>query len=242
MQRFALIVDGLLGGKLEDDGTLIIIGGSLIATNSSFRVAGGDHNNQGILIISNANVQAGDLNIAIGDQGEGTVEVIGGAMTLSSSLTVGDSEDGAGGSMLVANGALLVATNGDTNIGGFLQSSGTMTVTDSSFLAANIFLGGGRCTGSLVINNGTVTLSGQLGIGGGDEGSGFSVSLNGGTLVVTNGSTGVAFVEPVNGSLTISEGVFLARDVHVGAPFESRASCLSMEVFQSLVPVLTLVV
>ena len=220
-----LIVDGLLGGQLEDNGTLIILGGTLITTNSGLRVADEDFSsNSGLLIISNAVVQAGGLTIAIGDNENGSVEVIGGTVTLSAPLTVGDAQFGGGGSLLVADGAMLVVTNGNTGIGGGFQSNGSMTVTNASFLAANIFLSGPRCTGNLVINNGSVTLSGQLGIGGGDQGSGFSVSLDGGILVVTNDSTGVASAETADGSLTISDGLFLARDVQVGVPFESRGT------------------
>jgi hypothetical protein len=145
-------------------------------------------------------------------------------MTLSSFLVVGDGFENSPGSMLVASGGLLVVTNDETDIGGYYESSGNLTVSGASFLAKDIFLGGARSGGDLIINSGTVTLSGQLGIGYGGQGSG-SVSLDGGKLVVTNGETHLGLGTPSDGSLAVSDGLFLARDVYVGA-FESSATFL----------------
>ncbi len=93
---------------------------------------------------------------------------------------------------------------------------GPMTVSDATFLAASVFLGGVRCFGELAINNGDVTLSGALGIGGGEQSFG-SVSLNGGMLIVTNGETRLGLGNPSGGAMSVSDGLFLARDVYVGA-------------------------
>jgi hypothetical protein len=98
-----------------------------------------------------------------------------------------------------------------------------MTVSNATFLGANVFLGGLRSVGQLVINNGSVTLSGQLNIGSGEQSSG-SVSLDGGQLFVTNGATRIGVGTPSSAnSLTVSNGLFLARDVYVGA-FQSSGT------------------
>jgi hypothetical protein len=208
-----LIVDGLPDGQLEDDDTLVIRGGSLITTNCSLQVA--TDSTAGLLIISHAVVQARDVTITSGGHSSGSIEVVGGTMTLSSSLTVGNGIQDSPGSLLLINGGLLVVTNDETDIGGGSQSSGTMTVSNASFLAADVFLGGERSGGTLAINNGTVTLSGELDLGSGEQSSG-SVSLNGGRLVVTNGETHIGLGSPSNASMEISDGYFLARDVQVG--------------------------
>ena len=86
-----LIVDGELGGALEDDGTLVFIGGSLITTNSSIEVGVSVYDlgePAGLLIISNAVVQALNLGIATKEPSIGTVDLFGGTMTLSSTLTI----------------------------------------------------------------------------------------------------------------------------------------------------------
>ncbi len=210
-----LIVDGLSGGQLDDDGTMVVSGGSLITTNCSLQVA--DNNAAGLLMISRAVVRARDVTIASGAHSSGTIEVSGGTMTLSSSLTVGNGLEDAPGSMLVANGALLVVTNDETDIGGAQESSGSLTVSNATLLAAEVFLGGTKSEGELTIDDGTVTLSGELGIGGGGEQCSGSVSLNGGLLVVTNGETRLGVDSPSVGSLAIAGGLFLARDVYVGA-------------------------
>ena len=223
--KSTLIVDGLRGGQLQDNGTMVIIGGSLITTNCSLQVAASSLSSYpavGLLIIDKGVVQARDVTITSGGPASGRIEVIGGKMTLSSSLTVGNGFENSPGSFLVANRGRLVVTNDETDIGAGFQSSGTMTVSDASFLAADVFLGGTRSEGILAINNGSVTLSGQLGIGGGEQGSG-SVFLNGGRLVVTNGETSLGLGTPSSGSLAVSNGLFRARDVYVGANQSSGA-------------------
>jgi hypothetical protein len=217
--KSTLIVDGLLGGQLQDNGTMAITGGSLITTNCSLEVATSSSSSSpavGLLVISNGLVRARDVTIASGNPSSGTIEVIGGTMTLSSSLTVGNGLQNSPGSFLMASGGLLVVTNDETDIGGFFESSGSLTVSDASFLAADVFLGGTRSDGILTINDGSVTVGGQLGIGGGEQGSG-SVSLNGGKLVVTNGETRLGLGTPSSGNMAVFHGLFRARDVYVGA-------------------------
>ena len=228
--KSTLIIDGLSGGQLQDNGTLVIAGGTLIATNCSLQVAASLsslHPTLGLLVISNAVVMARDVTITSttsASLSSGRIDVIGGIMTLSSFLNVGDGFENSPGSMLVADGGLLVVTNDETDIGGFDESSGNLTVSNASFLATDVFLGGTRSDGELAIDDGTVTLSGQLGIGDSGQGSG-SVTLNGGELVVTNGGTRFGLGTPSDATMTISDGLFLARDLYVGA-FESSGAFL----------------
>jgi hypothetical protein len=104
---------------------------------------------------------------------------------------------------------LLVVTNASTGIGGETESDGILIVSNASFLAADVFVSGQESGAELAIDNGTVTLSGELGIGFGDKSLG-DVFLNGGALTVTNGTT------TVTGQITVSGGLFLARDFFVG--------------------------
>ena len=209
-----LIVDGVLGGQLQDNGTMVIAGGSLITTNCGLQVAPETPSffpSVGLLVISNGVVQARDVTVGIASVfgSSGMLEIIGGTMTLSSSLTLGDGNGDSGGghgSLWVANGGLLVVTNGFTRI-----ESGTLTITNASFLGASVLLGGFRSDGELVINQGTVTLSGQLDVAGGDVSDG-SVTLNGGMLVVTNDTTYLGS-DTSNGHFTVLDGTFLGQAV-----------------------------
>ncbi len=93
-----LIVDGLMNGQLVDDGTLIIIGGSLITTNCGLQVGASVGccipSPSGLFIIaSNAVVEAGGVAIAADNNSNGYIELIGGTMTLSASLTVGNADN-----------------------------------------------------------------------------------------------------------------------------------------------------
>jgi hypothetical protein len=216
-----LIVDGVTGGQFEDNGTVVITSGELITTNCSIQLGDpvGFFVDVSVLSISNAIVRARDVNISPRESSSGMIEVFGGTMTLSSSLEVGAGDESSQGSLLVADGALLVVTNGTTRIGDGAQSFGTITVSNATFFAADVFLGGQKSEGLLVINNGTVTLNGQLSIGFGDDQSSGGVFLNGGVLSVTNATTTLGF-ESV-GEMTVSDGLFLALDVDVGPAFST---------------------
>ena len=135
-----LIVDGLLGGLLDDDGTMVIAGGALITTNCSLYVAGSFNNPvnaNGLLILSNTAAQARDVTIASASPSSGTLELIGGTMTMSSSLNLGTGFSNASGNLLVANGGLLVVTNGVINSTGpsARVPGGDITVTNATMLA-----------------------------------------------------------------------------------------------------------
>jgi hypothetical protein len=214
-----LIIDGMLGGQLVDNGTIIIMGGSLITTNCNLQVGASSYlffpTTVGLLIVSNALVEAGDVSIAPSSPSSGTIAILGGKMTLSSSLSIGDGNLDSQGDLLVANGGLLVVTNGITDIGNGIESSGTITVSNATFLAADVFLEGLRSSSILAINNGSVTLSGELDIGFGEASFG-SVSLNGGKLVVTNNATTIGG-DQCDGNFTVSDGLFLGQTVLVGS-------------------------
>jgi hypothetical protein len=211
-----LIVDGLLGGQLQDSGTMVITGGSLITTNCSLQV--GASSAGGLLIISNGLVQARDVSIVGGEESIGTIEVIGGTMNLSSFLSLGGSDEGSQGNLLVANGGLFVATNDTTYIGEGFECSASIMVTNATMLANDMLVGAGfHCGGGLFIDDGTVTLDGSLNSGSGSIGE---VSLNGGMLVITNNTTTIGGEEN-SGAITIEDGLFLAREILVGSAFQS---------------------
>ncbi len=48
--------------------------------------------------------------------------------------------------------------------------------------------------------------------------------MNGGALILTNDATNIGFGEPSIGSLTVSDGSYLARDVEVGVAYQSRGT------------------
>jgi len=207
-----LIVDGLVGGQLQDNGTIAIAGGSLITTNCSLQVAVPSNNSVGLLTISNAIVRARDITIASGTPSIGTIELVGGTMTLSSSLIVGAGEVGSRGSMLVAN-ASLVITNGGTSIGDGDGSYGIVTLTNSTMLASSMGLGGDRASGNLFIEDSDVRIGGFLTLYYGE------ISLNGGKLVITNAPTTLGIYTGF-GEITVEDGLFLAREIIIGNDFQ----------------------
>jgi hypothetical protein len=219
-----LIVDGLLDGELLDNGTMVFTGGSLITTNCSLHVTASfspPYSPLGLLVLSNANVQARDVAIGTTSLNSGTIEMFGGTMHLSSFLAVGYS-DGIKygyGTLLVADGALLVVTNGVTTMGSLSGSYGTITVTNATMLAKDMWVGTGyECSGYLFVEAGTVTLQGSLTIG---DHSDAGVSLNGGILVATNTPT-ILGGEDGYATTTIEDGLLLAQDLLIGSEYHSE--------------------
>jgi hypothetical protein len=84
-----LIVDGSLGDKLENDGTMVFVGGMLVTTNCNMQVGNFDVA-PGLLILSNAVLLGRDLSLGgpniNGGGGGGNIVVSGGTVTLSSTI------------------------------------------------------------------------------------------------------------------------------------------------------------
>ena len=213
-----LVVDGLFGGQLLDYGAMVVAGGSLVTTNCSLVVGASFSPAVGSLFISNGMALARDVSIVAGEDAIGTIEIVGGTMTLSSYLSVGGNDTGSQGNLFVANGSLLVVTNDTTYIGEGFECSGSITITDATMIASDIVVGDGfQCGGDLIIESGTITLRGSLEFG---AGSGGDVLLDGGSLIVTNGPTTIAG-ENGSGEITIEEGSFLAREILVGSAYHA---------------------
>jgi hypothetical protein len=217
-----LLVDGLSSGAVQNDGTIKVVDGSFIATNCSLLIGGQHDNSTGSLIVSNGFVLARDVTTGGGPvNASGGIEVSGGMMTLLSSLSLGLGADKSSGGLLVRNGGLFVVTNGAIVAGGF-EGHGSINVTNAALLAGEIVLGAvARSSGGLGINDGTVTVNGDLTIAS-YASSGF-VSLNGGVLAVTNGWT-IVGNQQCSAFLTVSDGLFLAHEVFVGYSMASSGT------------------
>jgi hypothetical protein len=202
----ALLVNGLAGGGIGDDGAVSLNSGSLLITNAAtvVGVVG-----QGSFINRGGTWLA--LDVFVGDfpGARGMVVFAAGTNTLSGFLDLGN-YGGSTGTVLVTDG-LLVVTNGiHVGDGGV----GQMTVSNGTVQGQQIYVGHlGGSQGTLTMAGGTNTLSSFLEVGGYPSGTG-TVWVTGGQLVVTNdvtyvGNSGV-------GQLTISNGTVLANIVHVG--------------------------
>ena len=216
-----LVVDGLLGGELLDNGTIVVVNGSLVTTNCTLGI--GSHERAispayGLLTVSNSTVEARDVSIGGETETYGTLEVIGGTMTLSASLMIGTGNS-SDGNVLVANGGLLVVTNANTELGGD-GTRGTLVVSNASFFGADIAVAVDEfSSGTVMINNGTVNVD-YLGVGAAGLASG-NVSLNGGALTV------VGMQIPgyqSNGNLSIADGTFTCQSVTIGFAMFSNGS------------------
>ena len=112
--------------------------------------------------------------------------------------------------LILCDGATLTASNGITTTGAALyiygQSAGTgALIANAPENHAGIGGGNSGSGGSVTINGGRITATGgedAAGIGGGDSGSGGSFTINGGTVIATGGYNGAG----IGGGYTSGNG------------------------------------
>jgi hypothetical protein len=177
------------------NGTVWMTGGLLTVTNASTFIG---YNGIGQMIVSNGTWLARDVALGESNAG-GTLTVAGGTNTLSSILDIGASVAGAvwvsGGQLTVTNAAIYV---GDGDVG-------QMTVSNGTIAGRDVYVGFGA-PGSLTMPGGTMSALSNLVVGDCGVGITGTVTLNGGSLFVTN-AAGTAVLDVRDGTVTLSSGL-----------------------------------
>ncbi len=214
------IGEGYLG---ENDSSVFLTDGSHLSVDTLIVGAGFFFEN-GSLTISNSVVEAGDVVLCTPQPlgVNGMIEIIGGTMTVSGSLMVNEGDGGftePSGTVLISNGGQLVATNGEIYVAAGVDCIGSIIVSNATLLGSGLRLGGERSHSTLSINNSTVTLNAEFDVGMGVD-SGGEATLVGGILTITNAPT-VIGEDSGQGGLEIDDGEFRAREIEIGAAFQS---------------------
>ena len=186
-------------------GTVWITGGVIDDGGTSLGVSG-----TGSLIQSNGVCNFLSQVVAVMTGSQGTLTVLGGTNNSygAEGLVIGYSP-GATGSVTVAGGQLLVG-NGPTDVG--LEGVGTMTVSNGTWLAEGVFVGGEGGgyggDGTLTVAGGLSSVYSNLTIGTPDCAGTGTVIIAGGSLLVTNAAhNGVLDLE--SGNLLLSGGTLV---------------------------------
>jgi len=230
----------VVGGVFDVNGNVRMLDGSLTATNDTATVGYGG---VGDLTISDGVVQAQGLFVGtfyfVEDPGSGawlfetpgtgTVTVAGGAIGLSSDLSIGNYGDDylgnygvgsvwiTGGQLTVTNGTMSVANGG---FGELTVSNGTLQARDVSVHGAGtVTIAGGttalasdlNVSGWVTIDGGATTLGADLNVSGAG-----TAKVTGGQLVATNGAINVGLHDDGRGYVTVSGGTVLAGYVYLG--------------------------
>ena len=224
---------GIGGGKNAAAGTITIEGGAITAIggSSSAGVGGGYKGAGGNVIVS-----GGLLTATAGYYGTG----------------IGGGYQGAGGSLSISGGTV-VATGDEYSAGvggGEKQAGGTVNITGGSLTATGGKYGGagigsgayynntGTGTdGSVNISGGQVTATGGnyggAGIGGGDESTGSTVTISGGT-VIAQGNSGAGIGggnKATNDTVAISGGKVIAQSnggAGIGAGYKGAGGTIEI--------------
>ena len=172
----------------------------------------------------------------------GNITINGGTVTATSSWGAGIGGGNKGSGSITINGGNVKATSfsNGAGIGGGDSKSGTVIINGGTVNASSDDLGAGigggwGASGNITINSGTVTAtSGRYGagIGGGCNADGGIVTINGGNVTATGGSSSDHGIgggyKGSNGTLTVGSGMIVyggssanPTDV-IESPYESR--------------------
>ena len=168
-------------------GNTIALGGTLeVATGGAIDSAGdllvGTGGGIGRFALSGGVVEVANAVVGSDNNGNGTVDVSDGSLTIATLLTIGD-QGSANGSLNLTGGSV---TAGTTVLGVGSSAVGSLTVSSGTFTATGDLTVGGQGTGFLTINTaGTVVVGGTL-----SQGQYGTIDLgSGGTLRIGRGGT-----------------------------------------------------
>jgi fibronectin-binding autotransporter adhesin len=214
--------------SLESGGTLLagnlaLNNAANLAATGSLSIAGGAVTVSGLSESANSTVtvSSGSLLVngvaSIGQAGAGaTLTTTGGKVTTTGGITVGVNSGSSGtinvnGGTLTSGGQLLIGNQGNglvnVNSGGSLVAAAGLQIDPFAFTPGN---------GTLVVNGGQATDTGQLTIG---DGGDASVLVEAGGTFTATGTTGIVSFSigtsaGGNASLTVNDGLFTTT----GAP------------------------
>ncbi len=208
IQSGAVQVDGLSGGRFIVDGGAILNNAAARLVTTSVATDVGSSGSGSLTVQSGTWLATTEVNVGLFPGSQGTLTLVGGTNTLSSFLVAGLNSISTGAVWLT--GGQLTVTNNETYLGYF--GVGQMTVSNGTWLAQQVLVGlfGSISQGTLTIAGGTTMLSSNLGVGGVTG----AVWVTGGQLTVTNSETDVGLRRV--GQMTVSNGIWQARNVNVG--------------------------
>jgi T5SS/PEP-CTERM-associated repeat protein len=200
-------------GYSGDFNSLTIASGGTVYDNSGILGYQPGSDNNTVLVTGSGSVWSNSGNLYVGYvSGSSSLTVAGGAMAVSSLLSIGYTSNTTG-TVWVTGGQLVM-----TNIGiavGDNGGNGQLIVSNGSVVAwvMNVGVWPGA-DGTLTVAGGTVSVSAGIYVGG-NEGSGTgAVWMTGGELVATNVETDVGYLGV--GNMTVSNGTALLGNLCVG--------------------------
>ncbi len=192
-----------------------------VATDDNAGIGGSGYGtNCGTIVINGGNIQAQAKGRGTGIGGGynangGNITINGGIVTATPSSSynaaIGGSSSGLGGNITI-NGGTVIA-NG--RIGSCSGNSGNITINGGNVTSSGSI--GGKKVNSIVINGGVIsvisTSKDNAAIGGGEQGKGGSININGGVITATGGEFSSAIGGGYSGyvdSITITGGTVIA--------------------------------
>ena len=184
------------------NGTLVILNGSTLTSNSNVQI-GNVAGTIGTFTINGSNSTfTGSSTITIGDSGTGILSVTGGAVVSGVTYIIGNSSTGAGtvtvdgiGSRVNGTGVLVV---GSAGTGTLAITNDADVVTSSSVVIGNV----AGSTGTVTVNGSGSTLTGTSGLTVGGAGTG-SLAISNGAAVVSGGTTTLGSSAGSTGTVTV---------------------------------------
>lgn len=208
-----------VGRDANATGTVWMTGGQLTKNNYTGHIIAIGFSGTGQMIVSNGTwtAQGGNLMVGYDTGSQGTLTIAGGTNTVTDTgydMEIG-SFPSATGAVWVTGGRF-VGTNDNTRIG--QNGIGRMTISNGTWLARGVFLGGNTSAlGTLTVAGGTSDLSSNLSLGA-STGSTGTVWITGGEVDVTNSAAAATTVvgDAGVGVLALSNGTLRTCNLVVG--------------------------
>jgi uncharacterized repeat protein (TIGR01451 family) len=189
----------LVAASLGSQGSVWINGGTVTATNNGCILYLGV-SGPGQWTLTNGSTTVG--NLFCGTLASGTITIAGGTFSVMGNSIVALDGPNLTGTVSVASGGQLVATNGDFVLGCFgmapLTVSGGSVVLRSMTISSNY-----PASGALTIPAGQVTVFDKLVVGDCASNASGLITVSGGTLYVTN-ATHTGYLDLRDGALVVS--------------------------------------
>jgi hypothetical protein len=193
----ALRLDGGFNGSSRIDGSVTLLDGSLISTNSNNRTYIG-HSGQGTLTISNGTFESYYPIVGLGADSFGTWNIAGGVSRVTTTFDIADSLT-ATGRVVMTDGELHTPScyvglfgNGSMVVSnGYLECDGQILLGSQSGSVGNLTAAGGYIyTGSMIVSEGFQSTGNLLMTGTGEIYSAATEARTGGTIRMEGGSLG----------------------------------------------------
>jgi len=219
---FSNTENGVDGGGIYSAGTLTLDGSAVSSNLALVGLGGGGLVNAqtGTLILSHSTVSGNRAGIAGGIRNFGSMHILASTVSDNSACCGGGIYNDFLGTLALDTSTVMSNTVSDD--GGGINSTGLMTVTNSTVISNTAIVGGGLVNGGSLVLTGTTVLSNTAADGGGIENGGH-LALIGSTLGDNTGGAKGGGIDN-GGTLVLTGTTVISNSANAGGGIENAGT------------------